>query len=78
MRLGSFHCGGGEEKLGNLTAAFKAPAEGTYQRAGHVPGLEEKEEDSWPLQSTGKCSSPRCVPAGPMAAPPATGCLEWL
>lgn len=34
--------------------AFKAPSEGVYQGAGDVPGLEEREEDSWPLQGTGQ------------------------
>lgn len=33
---------------------LKVPAEGTYQGAGDVSGLEEKEADSWPLQSPGK------------------------
>lgn len=33
---------------------LKVPAEGTYQGAGDVSGLEEREADSWPLQSPGK------------------------
>lgn len=42
IRLESFLHGGREQKLGNLTVAFKASAEGTYQGAGDVPGLEEQ------------------------------------
>lgn len=54
--------------------AFKVLAEGFYQGAGDVPGLEEMEEDSWPL--LGSPSFPCCIPAGSMAAPSHRGALS--